>query len=256
MSASDVQESRDKSLAPKGDIYHGSIAEGYHQSRSKSPKWEQERQSLLSLLDECPDIHRVLDVPFGTGRFVQDYRTRGLEVVGLDSSLDMFNASRVYLREHSIAQDETTFVVGDAFALPFADEQFDAVVCVRFLASVVALKDVPMVLAEIARVSARFALIQFRVPAASVELPATRRPEERMEHQCGVDDQDLLLDRAGFRILSETFDGDPERGGLRLVLCRRPLDAHPEGERFGFSSLMTLPETWISDTFDTTAVGE
>ena len=228
---SDVPDGR----APKGDVYRGALAARYHRSRSADPKWDQEQASLAQLLRSIPQGVTVLDVPFGTGRFLPEYGERGLRVTGLDSSEDMLAAAREVIAELGADPGAVDMRIGDALAMPFDDASFDVVVCVRFLASVVALVDAPVVLAEVARLARTFAIVQFRVPPSDDALPATKAPDERMEHQCGRADQDLLLARAGLGVVDEVWDRDEDGGGLRLVLCRRDGSVAPA---------RTLPESW------------
>lgn len=67
---------------------------------------------------------RVLDVACGTGDVALDIRTAGArEVIGLDFSPVMIAAADAKARARG---SEVDFLVGDAMALPFADDTFDA----------------------------------------------------------------------------------------------------------------------------------
>jgi demethylmenaquinone methyltransferase/2-methoxy-6-polyprenyl-1,4-benzoquinol methylase len=66
----------------------------------------------------------VLDVACGTGDVALDIRSAGArEVVGLDFSPVMIDAATAKARARD---SEVDFLVGDAMALPFADNTFDA----------------------------------------------------------------------------------------------------------------------------------
>jgi ubiquinone/menaquinone biosynthesis C-methylase UbiE len=92
---------------------------------------------------------RVLEIACGTGRFGVALAERGASVVGLDVSPAMLARARDRARDAGVA-DRVAFVRGDAAALPFPDDAFDAVVAVRFLH----LAATPgRFLAELARVS-------------------------------------------------------------------------------------------------------
>ena len=63
---------------------------------------------------------RVLDIAAGTGTSSQAFADRGASVVACDFSLGMLQVGRKRL-------PAMPFVAGDAMALPFADDSFDAV---------------------------------------------------------------------------------------------------------------------------------
>ena len=65
---------------------------------------------------------RLLDVACGTGNVAAAATTRGAKATGLDCVASMVSEARKF-------HPETEFRVGDAEALPFADHEFDAVVC-------------------------------------------------------------------------------------------------------------------------------
>ncbi len=82
---------------------------------------------------------RVLDVASGTGILGKTLAPTGAEVIGLDYTPAMMEASRQYYRE---------LVVDDAHAMPFEDATFDAIVCrqgIQFM-------DAPKAVGEMARV--------------------------------------------------------------------------------------------------------
>ena len=219
-SGAGAERQRDRGTAPKGDVYRGDSAAEYHRTRSVGEKWRHEQGIVSGLLDDVGSVATVLDVPFGSGRFVAEYLRRGWRVTGLDSSPDMFTAARGVLAAEGLDPDLVRMDVGDARALPYADADFDLVVCVRFLQSVVALGDVPAILAEIRRVCRVGAIVQLRVPAEGDPIPVRKRPEERMEHQCGLADQELLLGAAGLAVVRDVRDRSRDGGQLRTVLCR------------------------------------
>jgi SAM-dependent methyltransferase len=67
----------------------------------------------------------VLDVACGTGNATIPAAEAGAQVVGLDLTPELFEAGR---RRAAVTGVEVEWVEGDAEALPFADESFDAVV--------------------------------------------------------------------------------------------------------------------------------
>jgi SAM-dependent methyltransferase len=114
----------DKSSQAKRAFYaQPRIASDYDELRfgGASGAWVNAREIEL-VLTALPPFQRVLDLGCGTGRLTQVLAQRG-STIGLD-------ASRAMLVE---AQQENLLALaqGDAFALPFADASFDAVVALR-----------------------------------------------------------------------------------------------------------------------------
>ena len=67
---------------------------------------------------------KVLDVATGTGDVAFDIRTAGAsDVIGLDFSPEMIAAAEAKGRARS---SDIEFLIGDAMALPFSDDSFDA----------------------------------------------------------------------------------------------------------------------------------
>ncbi|WP_250506554.1 demethylmenaquinone methyltransferase [Bowdeniella massiliensis] len=63
---------------------------------------------------------RVLDLAAGTGTSTEEWADRGINVVACDFSEGMLAVGKQ-------RRDDIPFIAGDAMALPFADETFDAV---------------------------------------------------------------------------------------------------------------------------------
>jgi ubiquinone/menaquinone biosynthesis C-methylase UbiE len=85
------------------------------------PAWRELLGELAATLAALPPV-RTLDVACGTG-----YATRWLpgEITGLDQSASMLAIA-------SVRVPDTTFVRGDAFALPFEDGSFERVTAMSF----------------------------------------------------------------------------------------------------------------------------
>ena len=82
---------------PKGDRYYKEIASKYEEKRKKQAWWHVEQDQMAQLLDQLPDGMSVVDIPFGTGRFVPMYRKKGFEIAGLDASEDMISTAQKIL---------------------------------------------------------------------------------------------------------------------------------------------------------------
>ncbi len=89
---------------------------------------------------------RVLDLGCAGGFMAEALATRGAIVTGIDPAAEAITAARAHAAQsgHAIRYD-----VGVGEALPYAECDFDAVVCVDVLEHV---SDLPQVLAEVARV--------------------------------------------------------------------------------------------------------
>lgn len=71
------------------DKYYGYEAEHYDAQRRETNRWKIEQQAVEDFVSEGP----VLDIPLGTGRYVEIYRRKGLEFFGVDLSQDMLNVA-------------------------------------------------------------------------------------------------------------------------------------------------------------------
>ncbi len=109
------------------------------------PGTDEEHEMALAMLSISPG-DRVLDVACGPGNFTRDFgRVAGDGlVVGLDASATMLE---VAVRDTEA--DNIAYVRGDACALPFRDESFDAVCC---FAALYLIDDPERALGEIVRV--------------------------------------------------------------------------------------------------------
>ncbi len=142
---------------PKGDSYYNRRAQNYERRRLKQEWWHVEQREMRDLLDGLPRNLKVLDVPFGTGRFVPYYAEFGYDITGLDASDHMLTAAQTAL---GALYAQCTCVTGTAADLPFDDGAFDLVVSTRFLRDIVVFADARVMLGEMARVTSRYAIIQ------------------------------------------------------------------------------------------------
>jgi demethylmenaquinone methyltransferase/2-methoxy-6-polyprenyl-1,4-benzoquinol methylase len=128
-------------------------------SVGQDPRW---RRFLVSRVTVIPGS-RVLDVATGTGLVARDLAARGLNVVGIDQSPAMVRRGIAATRETGL-EDRIRFVAGQAQALPFADESFDALTFTYLLRYV---DDPAATLQELARVlrpGGVMAALEFHVP--------------------------------------------------------------------------------------------
>jgi len=114
-----------------GNVYYTRKAKGYFSKREKSKEWISEQEILAELLKDIPNNTKVLDIPFGTGRFVDLYLEKRMDIYGLEISQDMINSAKTILGK---SFQKCNIEIGDATEkLPFEDNTFDLVVCFRFL---------------------------------------------------------------------------------------------------------------------------
>ncbi len=215
-----------KKRGPTGDVYYGSRAKEYVKKRAGAPLYQAELAAVARLLRDVPDGVSVLDVPFGTGRFVPFYLKKKMSVSGLDASSEMIAAAREALG----AQFEPCRTrLGDAAALPYPDESFDLLVCVRFLGSIIDFGHAKKALSEFARVTRG----QFILSVNEKRDRALRwhypREDETMGGKLYAREFAALLRDAGFRVVRK--DGPLFANGRRavyLVLCEKNPD-RPQG---------------------------
>jgi demethylmenaquinone methyltransferase/2-methoxy-6-polyprenyl-1,4-benzoquinol methylase len=113
-------------------------------SFGQDPRW---RRFLVSKVTAIPGSW-VLDVATGTGLVARELARKNLRVVGLDQSPSMLRRGVAGVREAG-QHDRIRFVLGQAQALPFPDESFDALTFTYLLRYV---DDPEATLRELARV--------------------------------------------------------------------------------------------------------
>lgn len=186
-----------ESARTKRDFYaQPRVARAYDDLRfgGASGAWVNAREIEL-MFALLPPFRRALDLACGTGRVARALTARGV-VVGVDSSRAMLEQAR---RDAvwSLAQ-------GDAFALPFADASFDAVVALRFAFH---FADLTVFLREMARVVAPRGVLVFDTylwsPRAWLPLDAARWGGGVFAHPPAY--LQVCATRAGWRITQREF---------------------------------------------------
>jgi 2-polyprenyl-3-methyl-5-hydroxy-6-metoxy-1,4-benzoquinol methylase len=107
------------------EIYGPSYYEAWHQESAENVQVSKQLTfaPILRAAELSPG-QRILDVGCATGQLAAFAASSGLEVFGVDLNVDAIEAAR-------IAVPEATFHAGTMADLPFPDEEFDAVMCVR-----------------------------------------------------------------------------------------------------------------------------
>lgn len=197
---------------PKGNTYFGRIAADYEQERKGTEFWLNEQRVLSLFLKRLPKSLRILDVPIGTGRWIEDFRRRDHVVFGIDSSSDMLQIAR----GAAGLGFNGTLIQGNALQLNFPDSSFDLVVSFRFVFSIVSFEDSLRAIAEIARVCSGYAI---------VELPWGKRRhlkvKENMRHGLSRREMDGIVEDYGFRILDRSIVKSDGNGTWEVLLLEK-----------------------------------
>lgn len=181
-----------------GNSFYGDQAADYDTKREGQQYWDDQQRIAEELLAEFPDSISVLDVPFGTGRFVEAYNRKRMQVSGLEISEDMVQAAR---DRRGDAMEGYDVRVGDARALPWPDNSFDLVMSYRFLSSIISIADQEVVLRELARVTKDAAIMDIAIrDASAAPLKRQPRPSERSGVQLTEEQVRAMLAKAGFKV--------------------------------------------------------
>jgi ubiquinone/menaquinone biosynthesis C-methylase UbiE len=149
--------------------YYGLLAASYDEHRfsgtlGRLKNWRDQRL-VRRAVQHAGHIHRVLDVPCGTGRLVRGLARHIPHLVGADVSRDMINLSRQRSNVNRQSVSHLEYVQCDARYLPFHSNSFDLVVSGRFLHHLYHLPQAErvQVMREFARVSRRWVLGDFNI---------------------------------------------------------------------------------------------
>ena len=154
------------------DRYYGDAARTYEQRRVGKAKWKREHAAVDALLADVPEGANVLDVPVGTGRFLELYQEHGLRAVGVDVSTDMLELARQRADELGL---EVRLHEASATDLPLPDDSIDTTVCMRLVYSFT-MDEVEEVLRELKRVTTRDIILSDRHAFRLSEVPLRRAP--------------------------------------------------------------------------------
>jgi len=116
------------------EAYSGDKARGYDARRAQSKRWKREVAAMEDMLAALGPA-TVLDCPFGTGRWIEQYEAIGASVTGVDLSQGMLDEAAAKIA--TLPTDRQSAYVLDCasiFDLSPAPEPAPAlVVCIRFL---------------------------------------------------------------------------------------------------------------------------
>ena len=137
-------------------------ARAYQRKRYRSfdQAWVNWREQRLTerLLSACGLAGgSVLDVPCGYGRFFSLFTRLNMAVTGVDLNVEMLRLAQ----PSKVSSEPTRLLCGTIFNLPFADNAFDAVFCVRLFHHQYSDTERCRMLSELARVVRHYVLISF-----------------------------------------------------------------------------------------------
>jgi ubiquinone/menaquinone biosynthesis C-methylase UbiE len=167
---------------PAKSAYRGETAACYDQDRVGEAIWQQEQGWVAHWAATLPAGATVLDLPAGTGRFLEILLGCGLRVQAVDISTDMLAEIR---KRHPQLPAALTLATGDAEQLPVPDASVDFVLSWRFF-HLLPLSVIDRVLAEFRRVCRRQIVVQVlpaRVGGVVACLPSWLRAIMRPVHR-------------------------------------------------------------------------
>lgn len=137
------------------------VAESYFNKRFSHPKGRRENEAtgaaLARAVEGIGGIKKILDIACGTGRFSDVFGRNGYRYFGADISLEMME---VLVRNQSTRGRIPPLIQCDAERLPFRDNAFDCVLCVRFMNEHIPAAVRETVLKEMKRVSRGWLVVQ------------------------------------------------------------------------------------------------
>lgn len=184
------------------------IAERYDELRisgARKGRHRAEWRAIEKALARAGDVRELLDVPTGTGRFVDALLARGIRVAGADISSEMMRQGQERLDREGSPAGSLGFTQCEAEALPFRASSFDMVASIRFFMHLTPGVRLA-VLRELARVSRRWVLVDYR------HRHAPRNILKRWAHALG-----LRKSPAPPRVSRDEMLAELEAAGLRAV---------------------------------------
>jgi ubiquinone/menaquinone biosynthesis C-methylase UbiE len=139
--------------------YTGGTAQGYEAERTVGPEWPREQAIADEFLSRLTAGATIVDIPVGTGRFLEFYKKHELRPTGLDISLDMLAEAKGKAAALNL---DATLIEGDIRKIAAPDKSFDAALCVRFV-NWVDFAGFEAALTELSRVARSTVILSVRV---------------------------------------------------------------------------------------------
>lgn len=113
------------------DKYYGEIASGYNAKRENDLKWVIEQRIIEEMVSGMPSGSWVLDVPVGTGRFLECYKRNNYIVRAVDKSPDMLQQAVQQAKRLQFDPYKIGFAQGSVLDLGMPSKSVDAAVMCR-----------------------------------------------------------------------------------------------------------------------------
>lgn len=151
--------------------YVGDVASKYDSVRDKEFKWISEQNIVRSYLSRVPKESTILDIPVGTGRFLEFYREFGLIPTGMDTSEDMLRQSRNKSAQIKVM---TNLLYSDIRNIEANNDSFEHTVCIRLL-NHLGSDNIESAISELSRVTSKSIICGVRTLAPFRELVRDRQ---------------------------------------------------------------------------------
>jgi len=209
--------------------YVGDTAARYQQRRDQDSKWRAEDEAAAELLGRIAMGARALDVPVGTGRLLPFMNARAFDAYGLDISPDMLALAN---NRAAALGMKIKLGLGDIRDIPFDDDHFDFVSCLRFL-NWVDHEGVTQAVRELARVSRDKLLLGVRYLPPVHEIKRHRWPLVRLGMRA-LGAPNHVERRTGLCFQHKSFISDLfETLGLQ-ILVQRHIERRIDGTDYVF----------------------
>lgn len=188
--------------------YVGAVAAGYEARRTSAVKWQAEQRLVERWLSEVAEAAgerdvSVLDIPVGTGRFLQAYQRYGFAATGIDVSDDMLAIAKAKPM-HSPAAIPATLELGSIFDIVMPDVSVDISVCIRIV-NLIGESDMQIALGELQRVTRSQILFnvregvkgksRYRNPQSIKAIEAALQPGWRIASNVEIHEPDFRMIR-------------------------------------------------------------
>ena len=194
------------------DHYRGDVARNYLTKRLKQEMWHREQEVVQEILQQYPNGIKVLDVPFGTGRFVDMLLQKEALIYGIDISQDMLSTAEEVLGDN---WKKCHVELGSADDLPYENGHFDLGICFRFL-GLIPLKTARKVLSELHRTCRDSVIIRVPVRKDSAE-PAPPLEEDDVIQGRMINNELLVLFKE-YSFVAESRQVVGERDSVEFVV--------------------------------------
>ena len=189
------------------DHYHGDVAKDYLKKRLKQEMWHREQEVVRAILEHYPQGIKVLDVPFGTGRFVEMLIEKDAAIYGIDISQDMLIAAEEALGEN---WNRCQVKVGSADELPYEDGYFDLAICFRFL-GLIPLGTARRVMMELHRTCRGDSIVRVPVRKDTIDPGPPLGEEDLLQGRMSKDELRTFFAEFGFHVKESHQVGEKEK---------------------------------------------